>query len=180
MNTNSVNSNGENIHRAIAISDANVIIDMELGGLESAMFCLPEVEYCIPDVLFEKELRQHHSHFMSKGLKLCSLPSKAVAEVFRLSQLHPKPSKMDLFALVLAQEKQAMLLTGDQYLRKVAETYGVECHGTVWLVEQLVKGEIITTEIARLAYRNMFENGSRLPWLEAEERLKKMEFLMYA
>jgi predicted nucleic acid-binding protein len=157
----------------LAVSDANVLIDIEAGGLEASMFSLPDFEFYIPDVLFEQELRKNHSHLEKMGLKLRSLTGAAVSEVFRLSQIHHKPSRMDLFALVLAREENWILLTGDRNLRKVAEEYKIHCHGTIWLVEQMIENQIIKPDIARNAYQNMRIKGSRLPWEEAEERLKR-------
>lgn len=161
--------------KILAVSDANVLIDIEAGGLEASMFSLPDFEFCIPDVVFEKELRKNHSHLEKMGLKLRSLTGSAVSEVFKLSQFHHKPSRMDLFALVLAKEEKWMLLTGDRNLRKIAEEHKIQCHGTIWLVEKMVENQIIKPEVARNAYQNMRVKGSRLPWEEAEYRLKNIE-----
>jgi predicted nucleic acid-binding protein len=82
---------------------------------------------------------------------------------------------MDLFALILAKEEKSILLTGDRNLRKVAEECKIQCHGTVWLVEQMVRNRLIHPDVARHAYQGMRAKGSRLPWEEAEQRLKSLE-----
>ena len=117
--------------KELTVSDANVLIDIDAGGLAASMFSLQDFQFCIPDVLFEQELRQRHSHFEKLGLQLCCSSGSSVSEIFKLSQLHHKVSRMDLFALVLAQETKSILLTGDRELRSVAEKYGVKCHGTI-------------------------------------------------
>jgi hypothetical protein len=48
------------VPQKLLISDANVIIDMEVGGLIKQMFRL-EYEFAVPDVLYEEELRENHS-----------------------------------------------------------------------------------------------------------------------
>src|SRR5690606_34920145 len=94
---------------------------------------------------------------------------------FTLAQKHGKVSRLDLFALQLAIEKPGLLLTGDRALCKVAAKYQIECHGTIWLVERMVQQKIIHTNVARNAYARMHVSGSRLPWTEAEKRLKELE-----
>lgn len=43
----------------LLISDANILIDMDDGGLLSSLFKLP-YEFVTPDVLFEEELKENH------------------------------------------------------------------------------------------------------------------------
>lgn len=45
----------------LLISDANILIDMEDGNLIPVIFQLP-YEIAVPDILFELELRERHSH----------------------------------------------------------------------------------------------------------------------
>ena len=40
----------------LLISDANILIDMEVGGLTAAMFRLDGYRFAVPDVLFAEEL----------------------------------------------------------------------------------------------------------------------------
>lgn len=161
--------------RLLTISDANVLIDIEEAGLTASMFSLSGLEFCVPDVLFETELKAKHSTLLNLGLKRFELSGEKVLEICSLVQKHSKVSRLDFFALQLAREHSAMLLTGDRALRNVAKQYGVECHGTLWLVELMVQERVIGADVAREAYRKMREAGGRLPWDTAESRLKKLE-----
>lgn len=76
-------------------------------------------------------------------------------------------------ALTLAKHESCQLLTGDKSLREVAKILNVEVHGTIWLVEQMIKHEKITVEVARAAFQRMRDSGSRLPWREIEKILNK-------
>ena len=155
----------------LIVSDANVIIDVEDGGVTNSMFSLTNTSFCVPDVLFEQELKKNHSYLLGLGLNLLTLSSESVERVFDLAQKHGKVSRLDLFALQLAKEKTALLLTGDKALCKVAAKYQIECHGTIWLVEYMIKQKVIHTTVARNAYERMRDAGSRLPWDKAEQRL---------
>ena len=159
----------------LTVSDANVIIDIEDGGLTNSMFSLANASFCVPDVLFEQELRKNHSYLLDLGLNLLTLSSESVGKVFTLAQKHGKVSRLDLFALQLARERSALLLTGDRALCKVAANYQIDCHGTIWLVERMLEQKIIRATVARNAYGRMRVAGSRLPWEEAEKRLKELE-----
>ena len=157
----------------LLISDANVIIDMKDGGLLEAMFRLEET-FAVPDLLYAEELEQQQPQLPRLGLQIKTLSGDSVARAMRLKQHRSGPSVNDLFALELANEHNCPLLTGDLALRKVAEEVGIECRGTLWLVEQLVKEKVITVKGAHAAYDKMRDAGSRLPWVEAKRRLKAL------
>jgi hypothetical protein len=91
------------------ISDANILIDVEVGGLIAPMFSLV-YPFAVPDVLFFEELAEHHAHWRDMGLIVQSLPPEGVARVQALSQKYKHPSRNDLFALTLAEQAQCPLL----------------------------------------------------------------------
>lgn len=155
------------------ISDANILIDVEVGGLLAPMFSLG-YQFAVPDVLYFEELAERHAHWRDMGLIVKSLPAEGVARVQALSQKYKRPSRNDLFALALAEQAQCPLLTGDAALRSAAETERVEVKGTIWLVTEMVRKQCITAIVARVAYKTMQEQGRRLPWDVAENLLKTM------
>ena len=145
------------------ISDANILIDIEVGGLLAPMFSLG-YQFSVPDVLYWEELAEHHAHWLDIGLQIQSLPAEGVARVQTLSQKYQRPSRNDLFALALAEHAQCPLLTGDAALRSAAEAERIEVKGTVWLVTEMLRKKCITTTVARAAFERMREGGRRLPW----------------
>ncbi len=70
----------------------------------------------------------------------------------------------DLLALSLAKYENCRLLTGDKHLREVAKAYLVDVHGTIWLVEQMIQYQKITTDMSQTAFQKMKNSGRRLPW----------------
>lgn len=145
------------------ISDANVLIDMDAGGLLELMFQLP-YEFQVSDMLFADELAEHHPQLLSLGLKLAELDGPHMTMAFELINRYADPSRYDCFSLALAKQKSYPLLTGDKALRNAASKEGVIVKGSIWVVNELVKNEILTKEEARDAYRKMEASGSRLPW----------------
>lgn len=153
------------------VSDANVIIDMEVGGLIKQMFRL-DYEFAVPDVLYEEEPKENHSNLLKLGLKRLELQPELVAYTVELGERYRKPGRIDLMALAVAQQEQCRLLSGDQALREAAKTEGLQVVGTIWLVGEMLHAKIITKKDARAAYHKMKESGRRLPWAEAESQLK--------
>jgi predicted nucleic acid-binding protein len=158
----------------LLISDANILIDLEEGLLAEHLFKLP-YEFCIPDILFEEELAEHHQHFIEDGLELRELQSETMRYAMELIPKYIKTSRNDCFALALATQEKCPLLTGDKALRNAAESESVMVKGTIWLVESMVRHKLIDFVQARNAYSRMKEAGRRLPWGIAEAVLKELE-----
>jgi predicted nucleic acid-binding protein len=154
----------------LLISDANILMDIEVGDLVAPMFSLG-YQFVVPDVLYYEELEEQHAHLLDMGLQTRTLSPKSVERVQTLSQTYVKPGRNDLFALALAEVEECPLLTGDAALRQAAETEQVEVKGTVWLISEMVREQRITIPVARAALQKMRINGRRLPWDAAEQML---------
>lgn len=158
--------------RMLLISDANILIDMEVGGLLEAVFGLPE-SFAVPDILFEEELAPYYPQLRGAGLKVYSLTSESIEYVVALRVQHGKLGDNDLFAWALARQEGCPLLTGDQGLRVAAQADGIVVKGTLWLMDRLVTENVITPGQAAEAYRRMRAHRSRLPWREVEQQLRE-------
>lgn len=156
----------------LVISDANVLIDIEDGNLTTFIFRLP-YEITVPDLLFEAELKAKHSHLLQIGLKVKILSAKSIEKTQSLSAKYPRPSVMDHLALALAIQEQCPLLTGDRDLRNAAKGEGIEVHGTLWIVEELLKAKLIEQMQAKGSFDSMRAKGSRLPWGDAEKLISR-------
>ena len=158
----------------LLISDANILMDVEVGDLLAPMFSLG-YQFAVPDVLYYDELEEQHAHLLDMGLQMMTLSAGSVARVEVLSQAYIRPGRNDLFALALAEDRRCPLLTGDAALRHAAETERVEVKGTVWLIGEMVREKRITFAVARAALHRMRVNGRRLPWEMAEQMLTALE-----
>lgn len=157
----------------LIVSDANIFIDMESGGLLEEMFRLA-FDIAVPDVIYMEELKDHHPELPGLGLRILTLREEAVGEVEVLAQRYRKPGRNDLFALALAMQESCHLLTGDRDLKAAAIAENVHVHGTLWLMEQMQKELEIEVNKIALAYERMRRIGRRLPWEAVEEQLRQM------
>lgn len=157
----------------LLISDANVLIDMEAGGLLHTMFRLAAT-FAVPNILYEEELREHHPELPKLGLQSRELGEKAVGYAVTLAATYRNSgaSINDLFALALAHQEQCALLSGDGKLRGIAIAKQVEVHGTLWLIGQMVHERVITARQATAAYAKMKQANRWLPWDEVEKQLQ--------
>jgi predicted nucleic acid-binding protein len=137
--------------------------------LEKA-FRLP-LELIAPDVVIEELHTPDGKDLVDLGLQVRELSGQQVLMVLDLAERYARPSRQDLFALVLAKEIKAVLLTGDGSLREAAERERVQVHGTIWLLDQMVEHEIIDKQERAASLKHMIESGSRLPCEEIKARL---------
>ncbi len=131
---------------------------------------LPQ-ELIAPDVVIEELHTPDGEDLVDLGLRVMELSGSQVLMVLDLAERYARPSRQDLFALVLSREIEAILLTGDGSLREAAEREGVQVHGTIWLLDQMVEHEIIDKQERAASLKLMVESGSRLPWEEIKARL---------
>lgn len=158
----------------ILISDANIIIDMEEGGLLEPLFSLPHC-FKVPDILFYDELEEQHGTLIQRGLVLEELTSETLTYAMEIAEVAHGPSRNDCFALCLAKQEQCALLTGDRALRELAQSEGIEVKGTLWIVEEMIHHGLLTIDMAKQAYMQMRNAGRRLPWDIAFRRLEELD-----
>jgi predicted nucleic acid-binding protein len=109
------------------------------------------------------------------GVRRCELSGSQVEKVAEMAARYLRPSRLDLFALVQAKGEGAVLLTDDGDLRAAAENEGLQVHGTLWLLDQLVAQGVVSKERAVEGLKQMKKAGSWLPKEEVGRRLRSWE-----
>lgn len=155
------------------VLDSNVVIDLYVGSiLQEALRHLSDA--VIPDVIVEEELQEPSGRLLQQyGVRTVELSGEEVLEVSRLAARYKGPSRRDLFALVVARSRNAVLLTGDEHLREAAKQEGVRVHGTLWIADELVKRKRIVPKRAAEALEKMLAGRRRLPHYECEQRIRR-------
>ena len=65
-----------------------------------------------------------------------------------------------------------VLVTGDRHLQQLATLNGVNTHGSIWILDEMILLEILTPKTAGEALRRIIEQGARLPAEECKKRLE--------
>lgn len=163
----------------LLISDANILIDMEAGELLKAFFDLP-FRFGIPNSLYSEEIEAGTPGLDRLGLELIEVSGQWVEYAFGLatkytgtfgSNAGTVPSHNDYLALAAAKQEACGLLTGDKNLRRVAVVEDVSICGTVWVLDEMLKAQILTVEGCHGAVQKMKEKNRRLPWTDISEMM---------
>jgi rRNA-processing protein FCF1 len=154
----------------VYISDTNIWIDFRNAELLDALFNLP-FKLCCTDFVLDELKDFDTKHLLARGLVVEALDATATAALFDLMQAHNNSSLADVSCYQLAQQTKHPLLTGDGRLRKQAKTDGLQVHGALWLLDQLLAHQTIKPKVAAKALQRMMDTGSRLPEVECEKRL---------
>lgn len=156
------------------VSDANIWIDLHNGGILEHAFRLGAV-WQTPDLVLAELVTPDSDHPVELGLEVVELSPVQVTRIWHLARRYPRPSTRDIAALVLASWTGQVLITGDGHLRDAAATEGVEVHGLLWLLDQMVAHAVVHSELAASALRAMVAAGARLPSQEVANRLRAWE-----
>ena len=157
----------------VLVSDTSVLIDLERGSFLEPVFRLP-FEFAVPDLLYERELRDHGGPaLIDMGLRVEELDGAAVALAFEYRRARRGLSLPDSFALSLSKANSWTLLSGDGSLRALALEEAVECHGVLWLLDRLHEHRILDQDALTEGLRQVAGHPRcRLPQAEVRTRLR--------
>lgn len=156
----------------VLVSDTSVLVDLERGSFLEACFRLP-FQLAVPDLLYERELKHHGGDRLTRlGLAVEELDGDGITRALAHRRRVPALSVPDSFALALAQAREWVLLTGDGALRQLATDEGVECHGVLWLLDEIHSAEAATVQELHDGLTTIFQHPRcRLPRAEIRRRL---------
>lgn len=157
------------------ISDTNILIDLWTMRLVEEFLMLPYEIYTVDMVLREIEQLDQNETIMS------------VVKMGKLGIFQTKPDEInDVLALrsgnlsitdaavwFHAKKHSALLLTGDNRLRKLAEADNVRVAGVLYILDKLVEYEIVSASYAAESLEQLKEKNKRLPQAEIDSRLKQ-------
>jgi predicted nucleic acid-binding protein len=159
----------------IAVQDANVLIDLEIAGLLDLWF-QTGIETHTTDLIRAEQEKGGHAQAVAcfkcgqvieHGLSFEEI--MAVSELER--EVGSKAKFNDCSVLFLALKLDAMLLSGDKALRKAGREKRIEVHGTLWIFDQLVERQLITSRMAAAKLEHLRRQDRFLPEAECEIRL---------
>ncbi|WP_148560828.1 hypothetical protein [Magnetospira sp. QH-2] len=151
-------------------------MDLALAGLLEATGKLP-FRFEIPDVMFVDELldldNYDRDQLVEFGFHVSVLEGNGVLKAFSyFEEYRTQLSEHDCFALVLAEEKKAILMSGDRRLREISTEKGIEVHGILWIADLLHEHDVIApNELAECLVLIKQHPRCRLPVRELNRRI---------
>jgi len=127
------------------VVDTNILISFEKANLLEKFFSLP-FEFFIPSTVID-ELKKHEESYVriraafkeanNVRIKRCG-SEEYIYKIAFIREKHKNLSITDLSLIVLAGELKCGILTGDKSERIKAEQKGIEVHGLLWILDQMV------------------------------------------
>lgn len=157
----------------VLVSDTSVLVDLERGSLLEASFRLP-FQFAVPDLLYERELKDYGGDELIRlGLTVEELDDDGLTRALEYRHQVPALSVPDSFAFALAQIYQWVLLTGDGALRQLATHEAIECHGVLWVLDEIHSAEVATVQDLHDGLTAISQHQRcRLPTHEIHRRLR--------
>lgn len=159
-----------------AIQDANIIFDLFDIDLLDAFFKL-EMEIFITDFI-EGEINKSeqkeiiNKYILTEEIIVLNTTPEEIIELIAIRNHARGLSLADCSTLFHAPKNKAFILTGDNTLRRYAESNQIEVHGILWVLDELIKEKQISEKKAYLKLTQLMETNLRLPKKECEKRLK--------
>jgi len=160
----------------IIVNDTSCLIDLRKGGLLTTALLLP-YRFVVALPLIKAELHDFTTtdwdDLKARGLEVIDLDGIQVAHAMEFKSRYSGLSAYDCFSLVLTETMpDAVLLTGDQQLRKRAVSIGLDVHGILWVCEELDRHrKLAISEIADALERLLTDPLVFLPSAEVQKRI---------
>jgi predicted nucleic acid-binding protein len=163
--------------KRLAVQDANVLIDFWDIGLLEVMYKL-NLELHTTDFVFYEIEREDQQEalvaLIEQGrLVMHRFSPVELAELVAFQSAQGALSLPDCSVWRLAKQLKAILLTSDGPLRKKATADGLEVHGSLWLLDELLAQQVLDTTQACAALHSLMAKNDRLPKKACLERVKR-------
>jgi predicted nucleic acid-binding protein len=158
----------------VLVSDTSVLIDLERADLLDVAFSLPHT-LVVPDLLYEQELRNYDGpRLIRLGLAVEELDGACIRLALDYQRRQRVLSAPDSFAIALARQKRLCLLTGDGPLRALAAEDQMECHGVLWVFDQMHEAALLPADVLCAGVERLVgHTRCRLPHAEVRTRLRR-------
>lgn len=157
------------------VNDANILIDLlKLNLLD--IFLQLEYDFQVTDIVFseiqEDNVDDLETFIDQNLLTRQSFSFEELIQIQRIAGNYPALSIADCSCLYLAEKQEAILLTGDGALRRIAEERAIPVHGMLWVFDELLAHGLISRPDAQGKLLQLMAFNQRLPKTECQYRLR--------
>jgi len=159
----------------IAVTDANIFIDLIILGLCEHLFGL-EIEIHTTREVFDQLTKVQKEILENfRSVKLLTVYNFSAAEISDIQALEfPRGLEpADRTVYFYARQLACTVLSGDNKLRKYCEAKGLKVHGLIWVFDQIVQKELISKPLAVEKLEKLTAYNDRLPLDEIHKLIKK-------
>ena len=162
----------------ILVNDTNIFIDLHSVGLLEEMCRLPyeihTVDFVVAEIA-DADQRRIFDGLVARGeISVDGFTADKVIEIVEEhSSVSGNLSIPDCSVCYFARKHNVPMLTGDRRLRRYAEEQSIEVHGILFIFDELVRHDIISTSMAADRLEELFAINARLPKAEIRERINR-------
>lgn len=162
----------------ILVNDTNIFIDLHSVGLLEEMCRLPyeihTVDFVVAEIA-DADQRRIFDELVDRGeIYVDGFTADEVIEIVEEhSSVSSNLSIPDCSVCYFARKHNVPMLTGDRRLRRYAEEQSIEVHGILFIFDELVRHDIISTSMAADRLEELFAINARLPKAEIRERINR-------
>lgn len=162
----------------ILVNDTNIFIDLHSVGLLEEMCRLPyeihTVDFVVAEIADADQRRIFNELVAQGGIFIDGFTADEVIEIVEEhSSVSGNLSIPDCSVCYFARKHNVPMLTGDRRLRRYAEEQSIEVHGILFIFDELVRHDIISTSMAADRLEELFTINTRLPRAEIRERINR-------
>ena len=121
--------------------DTNIVVDFYEGGI---LFALNTSLFSVSNIVLNEEILKQIKNFSFDKIQIIKEEYLELMEANKLQTVDKGVSFIDALNVAIAKERSMCLATGDQKLKKVAESLKVQCFGTIKLIEILIEEKLLT------------------------------------
>lgn len=162
----------------LLITDTNVFFDLmnletlpEFFGLD---FEICTTDFVISEILRLEQAEEIRRFIRSKQLTVYSFSAAEIEEIVNLETKRVLRRIADKSVLWKALELKCTLVTGDKSLRKEAEDSGLQVHGTIWALRQMVETKCLELKRGIELLEKLKEVNYSIPKDEIDKLVKKL------
>lgn len=160
----------------VTIHDTNILIDIIelelLGEFFNLDFKFHTTDFVLNEIsqTFQKqEIKKFQSEFMIK-----TFDSSSLIKLADIHNTYKTLSIEDISVMELATEIDGILCTGDKALKTIARLRGVEVHGVLWIISQLVQQGVLSKDVAVIKLQKLKTINIRLPNSLIDKAIKNL------
>lgn len=162
----------------ILVNDTNIFIDLHSVGLLEEMCRLPyeihTVDFVVAEIVDADQRRIFDELVAQGGIFIDGFTADEVIEIVEEhSSVSGNLSIPDCSVCYFARKHNVPMLTGDRRLRRYAEEQSIEVHGILFIFDELVRHDIISTSMAADRLEELFAINARLPKTEIRNRINR-------
>ena len=163
----------------LIITDTNVLFDViKIGALPeffSLDFDICTTVFVIEEIKPSPQRELVETFIRAKRLTVFEFTGEEIEDVVNFDTGRKLKRFTDKSVIWKSIQLNCPMLTGDSRMREIAENMGIEVHGSIWVIDELISSDLISKGKAIELFEQLLETNSWLPRNEIEKRINKLK-----